>query len=218
MIYDKNGTAFEYDGIKYTVGGRVKATSESEYAGLYGRILGIRTDADQDTENEAPDIYCAFDPPVLPTEIKNLEKLFSTLYGSPKTLDDIALDLVVMAPSMVMPLNEPGENQPMATLYMVVSHWAVNGDGDACTDIFTSIEDALLKFHDDLLEEKESGYIADWQDKDSFVEEETEKSYEGYLDGEYCDNHFAIEIQTKMIPLSVDFIHAVRQVEFDNRR
>lgn len=216
MIYNKNGTVFENDGAKYTIGGRVKATSESEYAGLYGRILEIRTDADKDTENETPDIYCEFDPPVLPSEVKKLESMFSALYGYPKTLEDIALDLVIMAPSMVMPLNEPGKNQPTATLFMLVSHWAVNGDGNMCTEIFTSMEDALLKLHDDLLEEKASGCIADWQDKDSFVEEDTEKSYEGYLDGEYCDNHFAIDIQTKEIPLSPRFIQSVLQVVVDN--
>ena len=74
----------------------------------------------------------------------------------------------------------------------------------------------MLKLHDDLLEEKASGCIADWKDKDSFVEEDTEKSYEGYLDGEYCDNHFAIDIQTKEIPLSPRFIQSVLQVVADN--
>ena len=83
-------------------------------------------------------------------------------------------------------------------------------------DMFTCIEDARLKFHDDLLWAKESGCLADWRGQDSFLEEDTDKGYEGYLDGEYCENHFSIEIQTQDIPVSQDFIHAVQGTELPN--
>lgn len=216
MIYNKPGAVFKYDGVKYTVGCRVKGTASSEYDGLYGRILEIRTEDDRETENETPDIYCSFDPPVLLKKIRELEEVFSGLYDRPKTLDEIILDLVIMAPDMIVPLHEPGENQPKATMYMVVSHWTVRGEGGISADMFTCIEDARLKFHDDLLWEKESGCLADWRGQDSFVEEDTDKGYEGYLDGEYCENHFSIEIQTQNIPVSQDFIHAVQGTELTN--
>ena len=38
--------------------------------------------------------------------MKKLEEVFSDLYEEPKTIDDIILDLVIMAPSMVKPLDE----------------------------------------------------------------------------------------------------------------
>ena len=216
MIYNKPGAVFEYDGVQYTVGCRVKGTAVSEYEGLYGRILEIRTEDDRETDNETPEIYCSFNPPVLQKEIRELEEVFSDLYGQHKTLDEIILDLVIMAPDMIVPLHKPGENQPKATIYMVVSHWAVRGEGGMSADIFTCTEDAQLKFHDDLLWEKESGCLADWSGKDSFIEEDTDKGYEGYLDGEYCENHFSIEIQTQNIPVSSDFICALQGTELPN--
>lgn len=218
MIYNKPGAVFEYDGVQYTVGCRVKGTAVSEYEGLYGRILEIRTEDDRETDNETPDIYCSFNPPVLQKEIRELEEVFSDLYGQHKTLDEIILDLVIMAPDMIVPLHKPGENQPKATIYMVVSHWAVRGEGGMSADIFTCTEDAQLKFHDDLLWEKESGCLADWSGKDSFIEEDTDKGYEGYLDGEYCENHFSIEIQAQDIPVSPAFMCAVQGAELQNHK
>ena len=209
MIYNRKGAKFEYDGVEYTVGGRVKGTEASEYAGLYGRILEIRTEHDRETENDTPDIYCSFDPPTLPQEIRKLEEIFSDLYDQPKTLDEITLDLVIMAPDMIAPIQEPGEHQPTGTLYLVMSHWMVDGEGGVNADIVTSLQDAKLKFHDDLVEETENGCIERWKDKESFVLEATDRCYEAYLDGEYCENHYCIEIQERNVPVSQEFLGMV---------
>ena len=56
MIYKKPGEKFSYEDITYTVGNRVLANEASEYSGLFGRILEIRTDDDRETENDTPDI------------------------------------------------------------------------------------------------------------------------------------------------------------------
>ena len=69
-------------------------TPESEYGGLYGTITEIRDGEDKETENETPDLYCSFEVPVMPCEVKKLEEIFSDLYDEPKTIDDIILDLV----------------------------------------------------------------------------------------------------------------------------
>lgn len=50
MIYKKPGEKFSYENITYTVGSRVLANEASEYSGLFGRILEIRTDDDRETE------------------------------------------------------------------------------------------------------------------------------------------------------------------------
>ena len=104
MIYKKPGEKFSYEDITYTVGNRVLANEASEYSGLFGRILEIRTDDDRETENDTPDIYCEFDPPYLSASRRALEQTFSKLYGTPKRVEDLALDLVIMAPEMLTPL------------------------------------------------------------------------------------------------------------------
>lgn len=65
MIYKKPGEEFWHEGVCYKVGGRIVANEASDYAGLFGNILEIRTEDDRETDNDTPDIYCAFDPPVL---------------------------------------------------------------------------------------------------------------------------------------------------------
>lgn len=106
MILNRTGAEFEYEGVTYTIGGAIVGTAESEYAGLYGRINAIHDGEDKETENETPDIYCEFDPPVMPHEVKALEDTFSDLYHQPKTIADIVLDMVIMAPEMIRPLDD----------------------------------------------------------------------------------------------------------------
>ena len=128
MILNRPGAEFEYEGVTYTIGGAVVGTAESEYEGLYGRITAIYDGKDKETENETPDIYCEFDPPVMPHEIKALEKTFSDLYDQPKTLDDIVLDMVIMAPEMIRPLDDLHTVRKKVPIYIVMEDWAVNGE------------------------------------------------------------------------------------------
>ena len=57
MILRENGTRFCVDGKVFTIGGRISANGESEYEGLFGTIMEIRSGADRETENDVPDIY-----------------------------------------------------------------------------------------------------------------------------------------------------------------
>ena len=101
MIYKTSETGIEIDGVFYSVGMTIVGTNQSEYQGLIGNITEIRTDPDKDTENEGPDIYCTFEAPDDPAAVKELEAIFSDLYDEPKTIDDIILDEVIMAPCMI---------------------------------------------------------------------------------------------------------------------
>lgn len=101
MIYDCIGESFTYEGKIYKIGDRIIATEGSEYEGLYGFIFEICDDEDKETENDTPDIYCSFDVPSDPQQIKKLEKIFSDLYREPKKIDDIILDFVIMSPEMI---------------------------------------------------------------------------------------------------------------------
>ncbi len=105
MIYEKIGESIAADGITFAVGERVIAT-DSDYVGLKGYITEIRTGADKETENEMDDIYCCFDIPEDKEEIKLLEEHFSDLFQEKKTIDEIPLDLVIMAPEEIRRLGE----------------------------------------------------------------------------------------------------------------
>lgn len=63
MILQENGARFCTEGKVFTIGGIICANDESEYAGLCGTVMEIRSGDDHETENDTPDIYCAFDPP-----------------------------------------------------------------------------------------------------------------------------------------------------------
>lgn len=81
MTINRIGASFVYKGVKYVVGEEVIGTDQSEYRNLIGNITEIRDGEDKETENDTPDIYCSFDPPVSPYDIQELEKTFSDLYG-----------------------------------------------------------------------------------------------------------------------------------------
>ena len=209
MIYKKPDEKFSHENITYTVGSRVLANEASEYSGLFGRILEIRTDDDRETENDTPDIYCEFDPPCLSAARRALEQTFSELYGAPKRVEDLGLELVIMAPEMLTPLAVPEQAYPQGTLYVVVSHWATDGEFGSYEAPFTNLMDAQRQFHDDLKNELEIGCIEKWREKSQFAEEETAESYECYLDGEYCENHFYLSIEKRPLPLAPEFIRTV---------
>ena len=97
MICTRDGEGIITEGVTFAVGQRVMAI-DSDYAGLKGCITEIRTGPDKETENETNDIYCCFDIPEGEEERRLLEEHFSDLFNEKKTIDDISLDLVIMAP------------------------------------------------------------------------------------------------------------------------
>lgn len=209
MIINNPGAEFTYEGTTYTVGVPIIGTVESEYEGLYGSITEIRDGDDKETENETPDIYCAFEPPVMPDEIKGLEKTFSDLYNQPKTLDDITLDMVIMAPEMILQLDNLSDVRKKVPIFILMEDWAVDGEhGNAC-ELFTDYEDARLIMIEKLREELDNGCIPRWEDKEEFVVDSTKDSYEGYLDGGYLEDHYAISILQQPLTMSTRHIREV---------
>ena len=118
MLINKPGAEFLYNGITYRVGDVIIGSDQSEYAGLIGSIFEIRNGSDKETENDTPDIYCSFDPPVLPADIAKVEAVFSDLYGEKKKLEDICFDMVIMAPEMI---TVPGQSKKSVKLYILLS-------------------------------------------------------------------------------------------------
>ena len=106
MILDKQGETFTSAGKTFAIGGMVFANAEDEYSGLVGHIIEIRTGEDKETQNSFPDVYCNFETPQKPGEIVELEERFSEIYAEKKTIEDICLDYVIMAPEMLEPVAE----------------------------------------------------------------------------------------------------------------
>lgn len=209
MILNRPGAEFEYEGVTYTIGGAVVGTAESEYEGLYGRITAIYDGEDKETENETPDIYCEFDPPVMPHEVKALEKTFSDLYDQPKTLDDIVLDMVIMAPEMIRPLDDLHTVSKKIPIYIVMEDWAVDGEhGNSC-ELFTDYDDARRIMLDKLREELDNGAIPQWSASGAYVEDSSKDSYKGYIEGDYLDNHYEISLLPQSLMMSTQHIQKV---------
>ena len=110
MVLQRNGAAFSVGGKELKIGGKVFANDKSAYMGLYGIVTEIRTDDDRETKNDTPDIYCDFFLPDSATIRVALERRFTDLYGQPKTMEDISLDCVIMAPEMLEPISLSSES------------------------------------------------------------------------------------------------------------
>lgn len=146
MILNENGKSFEYDGLSYSIGDTIIGTDASEYEGLIGTIPEIRDGDDKDTENETPDIYCSFEAPVFPDDIKKPEETFSDLYEEPKTIDDIILDSVIMAPEMITPIDKRHQDTRKIKVYAVTEDWANNDNYGYDVTLFVTEKEAMREF------------------------------------------------------------------------
>lgn len=209
MILNERGCGFDYEETRYVIGQTIVGTDASEYKGLFGVITEIRTGDDKETENDTPDLYCSFEPPELPCEIKRLEEVFSDLYGVPKRLDDIILDLVIMAPEMVKPMPELAEDKRQPIVFVLCEDWAVDDDHGSSVMIFTDVNYAKLQLEMMLREERSIGCIERWSVNESMVEDSSEDSYECYLNGDYNHNHYALSIVSMPLNTSEQFMREV---------
>ena len=219
MIYNVVGQEFIYEGVTYRVGAEVVGTAESDYRGLNGFILEIRTGDDRETENETPDIHCYFDPPCLPSDIEELEKRFTALYGTEKKLEDITLDYVIMAHEEILVLQSPRKT---IEIYVFEEDWAANDEYGYSTEVFADYYEAKAKLNAKLEEEMKNGCLTDWMDDDEYQFDTDADSYEGWLDGWHATSHYSLSITklTLNLPNSIygtlgrDFIDLCRVEDF----
>lgn len=221
MILNKAGDVFEYEGIKYTVGEFIYANKNSDYEGLFGVIKEIRDGNDKDTENETPDIYCAFENPVIPYDVERIEKRFSKLYGEEKKLDDIALNEVIMAPEHISVVHARQTQTDTKRVFLLLEDWATDDDEDINIEAYATFEEALLNLRLKVREEYESGLVAMWlnneatedgeENDDEVSEDEVDEdngklviesyadSFEAYVGGFYGSSHYSVSVQEKRV-------------------
>lgn len=203
MIKNKEGETFEYEGKTFAIGDIVYANDRSAYEGLCGRIKEIRTDADKDTDNDTPDIYCAFFTPLIPFYAEKIEERFSKLYGEPKKLEDLALDEVIMAPDMLWTEQEimASATAPCSgTVYYVYIDWTYHGESALDFVHFRTLESAKIYMLYSLAKDMEDNYPPfNYRDDEDFCEDVSETSYEIYINGFYCECHYSIYIEEDKI-------------------
>ena len=199
MIYNKNGDMFFYEDKMFIIGEEVFA-SESDYAGLLGRITEIRTGEDRDTENEGPDIYCNFQPPILNQDAELVSKM---RFGN----EDLSLEQVIMAPEMLMPTRYVGNGLPTIKVYAVVEDCMIDGEDHDETRLFSDKKHAEIVLRQSIQKERENGCIAGWQSSKLFVEEQYNDLYfTAYFKNEYCFNHYTVYLQEMDLSLSMPLL------------
>ena len=216
MILNENGKSIVYDGVTYSIGDVIIANDASEYEGLAGTIIEIRDGEDKETENETPDIYCSFEPPLLPEDVKALEKTFSDLYEEPKTIDDITLDMVIMAPEMIVPADKRTQNIRKIKLYAVTEDWANDNDEyGRTTTLFATKEAAMKEFKAILAIEAVNGLVAEIKGTFNYVEEFSSVDYECYIEGFHEQTHYSIAVEEKELFLTPSSLEHVRKLAQD---
>lgn len=206
MILNKKDEVFEYADKKYQVGEMVIANNQSDYVGLVGIITQIVTGEDKDTDNPYPDIYCDFIKPPFKDEIKILEENFSKWYGTKKKLEDLNLDGVIMAPCMIEQADKSTTSKDVIKIYLLTEDWAFDGDEGIETAAFTDFDEAKLQMRLKMYKERREGCVETWLDDEDFVEENSETSYEAYIEGYHCESHYTLTIKPVKLPISENIV------------
>ena len=206
MILNKKDEVFEYADKKYQVGEIVIANNQSDYVGLVGIITQIVTGEDKDTDNPYPDIYCDFIKPPFKDEIKILEENFSKWYGTKKKLEDLNLDGVIMAPCMIEQADKSTTSKDVIKIYLLTEDWAFDGDEGIETAAFTDFDEAKLQMRLKMYKERREGCVETWLDDEDFVEENSETSYEAYIEGYHCESHYTLTIKPVKLPISENIV------------
>lgn len=85
----------------------------------------------------------------------------------------------------------------MDKVYVITEDWAANLDSSESPNLvgaYLNREDAVKDFLQMLQVEETEGIIQVWKDREEFLEEKQDDSYECWLDGCYCENHYCVRI------------------------
>ena len=120
--------------------------------------------------------------------------------------EDIPLDLVIMAPEMLIPTRAVGTGLPKMKVYAVIEDCIVDGEEHPTKRLFADPKHAEIVMRQLIHRERESGCISEWKTKHFFVEEQySEQYYTAYYKNEYCFNHYTIYVEEVELSLSVPF-------------
>ena len=212
MIYNKHGEVFFYEDKTFYVGEEIYAT-ESAYRGLIGRITEIRTGEDMETENDGPDIYCEFEEPIM---TRDKQYLHDMMFG----IEDPALDLVIMAPEMLMPTREIGDGMPEITVYVLKEDCVIDGQRNDSVRLYTDFKHAEIMLRKSILAEKKNGGALFELSKNKGYKEEqySETHFTGFVEYEYCENHYTICIEEETLTPGIAHAEQMLDVGLEMKR
>lgn len=150
--------------------------------------------------------YCCFEPPLFQEEIRELERRFTELYQAPKKLDEITLDMVIMAPEMVRVISADPKECKACELYLLTTHCTTNLDSSSFTELYADYDAGRFALLQSVREEQQDGCVKDWADRDVLEEEYGIDRYEAWYRDEYFENHFVISLEKLSLMLPPDFI------------
>ncbi len=137
---------------------------------------------------------------MIPFFAEQLEQCFSVLYGMCKKLEDIALDSIVMAPSMIKHLAEMEEHNHSDTLYIVTEDWANHGEIGGTVKLFSALSYAQAYMCHRVAEAIAAGNTPfDRRGENEIEESSSGTFYEIFDIGWYAETHYAISIEQKSI-------------------
>ncbi len=213
MIINQYNEKYFYDGQTYYIGEKVVGTKFSKYEGLFGVITEIRDGEDKDTENQSPDIYCNFDLPTMPCDIIKLERIFSKLYGRSKTVKDIVLDNVIMAPEMIKSLDKTDNYQKV---YVITEDWAHKDKRGVNYIVVSSKEEANRQMRIIFNKELEEGFLSDQLEKEDFIVESYDHCYDAYLEGFAESEHYTLYYEEHNMYMDSEFLGLAYNLYRDN--
>ncbi len=218
MLLTKQYEELIYESKKYYVGQIVVANDCPPYTGLIGCITEIRDGMDKETDNPSPDIYCNFSLPENEKEKDEVIKRFSAMHGRDLKPEEINLDMVIMAPEMIFSEEDIGNCKDKVTIYLVEEDWAVDSDEEGSETLaFIDLEQAKLQFKLKLFHERKYGLLERWEGRDDLIEDLDDNSYEGYIDGFYCGNHYTLRIKPFEMQISEDKLNEFNKMALAKR-
>lgn len=216
MILKNKGDVFLYAGIKYVIGEKVIATKGGANEGMIGTILQICDGEDKETENYTPDIYCSFDEPILKVHKEKAIERLSKLWDGVIKLEDANVEQIIMAPEMIIPLDSFLESKRSVIVYALIEESCADCNTDVSVQLFADKETALQQLEINLKKEFEGGML-DRDLSEGYVFEESEDSYECYLDGFAAEWRYYIHIEEQKLVLTDDSLKSIGKLETERK-
>ena len=111
------------------------------------------------------------------------------------------MDHVVVAPDMLVPLDNLLRDRKTLSIWAVVEDWSVDEEAGHNEILYADKKDAARVFHSQLSVEANEGCIERWKGRSHFQSDHGDLFYECWLDGDYLSNHYEIRVEEKQITL-----------------
>ena len=148
--------------------------------------------------------------------VKDKQYLHDVMFG----IEDPALDLVIMAPEMLMPIREIGAGMPEITVYVLKEDCVIDGQRNDSVRLYTDFKHAEIMLRKSILTEKENGGALFELSKNKGYKEEqySETHFTGFVEYEYCENHYTICIEEETLTPGIAHVEQMLDVGLEMKR